>query len=320
MTLRLTDVRAEYGSGRRRFAAVDGVSCHIARGETLGLVGESGCGKSTLARVIVGLVPMVDGAIHVDDADCSSTASRHSRAFRRRVQMVFQDPFSSLNPRMSVGEMLSEAVSMAEVARGSREGEARRLLDMVEMPASSLTRYPHEFSGGQRQRLALARALAPGPDLILHDEVTSALDVSVQGTILNLLRDLQRELGLSYLFISHDLSTVRYMSDRVAVMYLGRIVEAADTEDLFAGAAHPYTQALIDSIPRFGQERQPSPLSGSLPDPRNPPTGCRFRTRCPVGPIANDERMICVRKDPQAHARFRAHEAACHFAPNARVR
>jgi peptide/nickel transport system ATP-binding protein len=195
-----------------------------------------------------------------------------------------------------------------------RRGKAIELLELVGLPASSLAAYPHQFSGGQRQRLAIARALALKPELILHDEVTSALDVSVQGSILNLLRDLQRQLNLSYLFISHDLSTVRYMSDRMSVMYLGRIVEHAATEDLFAEPSHPYTSALIGSIPQVGRARRPAPLSGDLPDPRFPPRGCRFHSRCPIGPVADSSRSICVEADPQAITGRMRHLAACHFA------
>ena len=315
LKLELKGVRVCYGTGRNAVIAVDGIDLALKAGETLGLVGESGCGKSTVARAIVGLVPLTAGKLLLEGRDFSRSRKRNSQEFRHRVQMIFQDPYSSLNPRMSVKEMLDEALSRAPGSRRSkRRAEALELLDLVGLPASVLDRYPHQFSGGQRQRLAIARALALRPDVIVTDEVTSALDVSVQGTILNLLRDLQRQLGLSYIFISHDLSTVRYMSDRVSVMYLGRLVETAKTEHVFRNPSHPYTEALIASIPQIGHARKPALLSGDLPDPRNPPRGCRFHTRCPVGPLYRPERTICVESDPQAIAPDRRHESACHFA------
>jgi peptide/nickel transport system ATP-binding protein len=315
MKLELKGVRVRYGTGRNAVVAVDGIDLAVKSGQTLGLVGESGCGKSTVARAIVGLVPITAGTLLLDGQDYASTAKRNTPAFRRKVQMIFQDPYSSLNPRMSIKEMLDEVLSKAGSRRSNRRADALEVLDLVGMPASALDRYPHQFSGGQRQRLAIARALALHPDVIINDEVTSALDVSVQGTILNLLRDLQRNLNLSYVFISHDLSTVRYMSDRVSVMYLGRIVETGATEDVFRSPSHPYTEALIGSIPQIGQARKPAPLSGDLPDPRNPPLGCRFHTRCPVGPVYNQARGVCIESDPQAMALARRHESACHFAP-----
>jgi peptide/nickel transport system ATP-binding protein len=315
MKLELQNVTVRYGTRRHGLTAVDGVDLTIGQGETLGLVGESGCGKSTVARAIVALVPISGGKLLVDGQDYTSSRSRETPAFRRRVQMIFQDPYSSLNPRMSIGEMLDEALALAGGSRrAGRQGEALELLDMVGMPASSLGAYPHQFSGGQRQRLAIARALAVKPELILHDEVTSALDVSVQGSILNLLHDLQRQLNLSYLFISHDLSTVRYMSDRMAVMYLGRVVETTETPALFRRACHPYTSALIGSIPQVGRPRTGAPLSGEIPDPRYPPRGCRFHTRCPVGPLVDPTRVVCVESDPQTFAADKCHRAACHFA------
>jgi peptide/nickel transport system ATP-binding protein len=212
--------------------------------------------------------------------------------------------------------MITEALATRGSGGGGWRGrrlEAVRILGLVGLPESALERYPHQFSGGQRQRIAIARALAVGPEVVINDEVTSALDVSVQATILNLLKKLQRELDLSYLFISHDLSTVRYMSDVVAVMYLGRIVEVAETAHLFASPQHPYTRALIASIPRIGAARSTAPVAGDLPDPRRPPSGCRFHTRCPVGPLADPSRTICVESDPQAEAALREHSAACHF-------
>jgi peptide/nickel transport system ATP-binding protein len=304
-----------YGSGSKALTAVVEADLAVPRGGTLGLVGESGCGKSTVARALVGLAPVVAGRVELDGADCSSQAARSAARYRRRVQMVFQDPFSSLNPRLSVGELLDEALSAgAGGSRSVRASGRRRLIDLVGLPASSAERYPHQFSGGQRQRVAIARALAVGPEVVILDEVTSALDVSVQATVLNLLRDLQRELGLSYLFISHDLSVVRLMSDRVAVMYLGRVVEQAPVDRFFAEPAHPYSAALMSSIPSLRGERRPAPLAGDLPDPRHPPAGCRFHTRCPVGPRALPDRTQCVELVPRLRPQDRPHQAACHFA------
>jgi peptide/nickel transport system ATP-binding protein len=320
VTLRLEGVTVRYGTGSSALTAVDAVDLVVLKGKTLGLVGESGCGKSTVARAIVGLVPIVSGRLSLDGVDHTAERSRSARAFRRRVQMIFQDPYSSLNPRMSVGDAITEVLATrADVPRSSRRAEALRILDLVRLPATALVRYPHQFSGGQRQRIAIARALAVKPDIIVNDEVTSALDVSVQANVLNLLRDLQRELSLSYLFISHDLSTVRYMSDAVAVMYLGRVVEDATTEDLFREPKHPYTRALIASIPKLGEKRRPAPVAGDLPDPRHPPPGCRFHTRCPIGPLRYPERTICIEQDPQAIAATQPHRAACHFAGEALV-
>ena len=278
-------------------------------------MGESGSGKSTTARALVGLVPIAGGKVTLEGVDFTSSKARHSPAYRRRVQMVFQDPFASLNPRMPVGEAIGEALTRRDdLQRGQRRAEALRVLDLVGLSQSALARYPHQFSGGQRQRIAIARVLAIKPDVIVLDEVTSALDVSVQATILNLLKEIQRELGVSYMLISHDLSVVAVMSDLVAVMYLGRIVECAEGEKLFASPRHPYTMSLIRSLPRFGTERPPAAIRGDLPDPRHPPAGCRFHTRCPVGPLVMPEREICRERDPQEIASEKPHAAACHFA------
>jgi peptide/nickel transport system ATP-binding protein len=220
---------------------------------------------------------------------------------------------------MSIRETIGEALARRGVTRSARGAETLRALELVGLGESALVRYPHQFSGGQRQRIAIARALAMRPDVIVMDEVTSALDVSVQAQILNLLRDLQRELGVSYVFISHDLSVIGVMSDLVAVMYLGRIVEQGTSETLFARPSHPYTQALIRSVPKFATERAPAPLSGDVPDPRNPPPGCHFHTRCPVGPLNHPERTICVEIDPHTIAGSQPNRAACHFAGTADV-
>jgi peptide/nickel transport system ATP-binding protein len=304
-----------YGAGADAFTAVDRIDLALPEGMTVGVVGESGCGKSTMARAIVGLVPVASGQILLDGVDRTSHRSRASRDFRRRVQMIFQDPYASLNPRATVREMLIEIfANVAEVRPRERLAAALRVLDLVGLSSSSLDRYPHQFSGGQRQRIAIARALAVGPEVIIHDEVTSSLDVSVQATILNLLREVQRELHLSYVFISHDLATVRYMSTSISVMYLGRIVEKAPRDGLFKSPAHPYTRALIESIPKFGSRTASAPLIGDLPDPHHPPPGCRFSTRCPVGPRMDPSRTICVQQDPQVGSEARPHSAACHFA------
>jgi peptide/nickel transport system ATP-binding protein len=315
MTLEIKNLTVGYGRGRNALTAVDGIDLSVPTGATLGLVGESGCGKSTVARAIVGLVPIVGGQLLLDGVDYTDAKMRRSLEFRRRVQMIFQDPFSSLNPRMTIEAMLREALSCGgKTKKDSVRNELVRLLDIVGIASGALRSYPHQLSGGQRQRIAIARALAVGPEIIVHDEVTSALDVSVQGSILNLLRELQREFGLSYLFISHDLSTVRYMSDAVSVMYLGQVVETAKTDALFASPRHPYTSALIESVPQLGQPRRPAPLAGGLPDPRHPPRGCRLNPRCPIGPVTQPERTICIEQDPRSVASLMEHSAACHFA------
>jgi peptide/nickel transport system ATP-binding protein len=319
--LEVRGLSVRYGSGAHALTAVADVDLAVPRGGTLGLVGESGCGKSTLARALVGLAPVVAGTVRLDGEDRTSQAARSSAAYRRRVQMVFQDPFSSLNPRMSVGTLLEEALMTRGGefrSRRRRAEESRRLVELVGLAASALDRYPHQFSGGQRQRIAIGRALAVDPEVVVLDEVTSALDVSVQATVLNLLRELQRAFRLSYLFISHDLSIVRLMSDQVAVMYLGRVVEQAPVDELFARPAHPYTAALMSSIPSLHGARRPAPLSGDLPDPRRPPAGCRFHTRCPVGPVTRPERTECVEVVPLLRPETRPHRAACHFAEIAR--
>jgi peptide/nickel transport system ATP-binding protein len=279
--------------------AVDHVSLGLAAGGVLGLVGESGSGKSTLARAIVGLVP-ASGSVLLDGTALPAPS--------RRVQMVFQDPYASLNPRMTVGAMLAEAAR--------ERGRVGELLDLVGLDARYAERLPRELSGGQRQRVAIARALAVDPAVLIADEVTSALDVSVQGAILNLLRDVQARLGLTVLFISHDLSLVRYMSDATAVMYLGRIVERGDVEALVEQPRHPYTRALLDAVPSLAAPAivEPALLDADPPDPGAPPAGCHFHPRCPVGPRVHPERRVCVEADPWVDAAARPHCAACHFA------
>lgn len=304
-----------YGRSRIPVTAVHNVSFDVPKQGSLGLVGESGCGKSSLARAIVGLAPIVAGQLVVDSVDYTSPGSRGSMDFKHKVQMVFQDPFSSLNPRLTVAAAIAEAVQVGrQVSSAAARAEVARLLGLVGLPESASNRYPHQFSGGERQRLAICRALAVGAKLIILDEVTSALDVSVQATLLNLLKNLKRELGLSYLVISHDLATVRFICDAVMVMYFGEIVERARTIDLFQSPHHPYTRSLISSIPRLSTHRTIVPIAGDLPDPRYPPAGCRFHTRCLIGPLVHPERTICRELNPQVIANAQPNQAACHFA------
>jgi peptide/nickel transport system ATP-binding protein len=290
--------------------AVDGVDLEIERGEALAVVGESGSGKSTLARALTGITPVAAGEISFDGR---KLAGRRRSRDRRRIQMVFQDPYSSLNPRMTVAGMLSELLKVHKVVpRSEVESFSRELLSLVGLSDEALPAYPRQFSGGQRQRVAIARALALRPDLLIADEPVSALDVSVQATILNLLRDLRAELGLTLMLISHNLAVVRHLCDRTAVMYLGRIVEVAPTEELFSNPQHPYTQALLAAIPTLepGSFDEEPAITGDPPSPLNIPSGCRFRTRCPLA------EQICHDEDPalRAGASSSAHRAACHFA------
>jgi len=293
--------------------AVDGVSLAIPRGGTLGLVGESGCGKSTLARLILRLLAPTGGKILLNGWDVSDLSGERLRPVRRDVQMIFQDPYASLNPRLSARTIVAEPLVNYGVGdRGAREERVRDLFKRVGLREEQLDRYPHEFSGGQRQRIGIARALALNPSLIIADEPVSALDVSIQAQILNLLADLRREFDLSYLFISHDLSVVEHVSDTVAVMYLGVIVEVAPRDALFGLPLHPYTQALLESVPTLNPrlKKQRQPLAGDVPSPSNLPSGCRFRKRCPR---ASAE---CEAREPPLTDSGDGHLVACHFAGN----
>ncbi|MEI6756820.1 MAG: ATP-binding cassette domain-containing protein [Chlorobium sp.] len=264
---------------------VNNVSFDVFKGETLGLVGESGCGKTTLGRALVRLGhSTVSGKIEFEGCDISTIGNRQFRSLRKKIQMIFQDPFGSLNPRLTVGQMLGEVLLVHGIARGSAARKRiEELLDVVGLSREYFNRYPHEFSGGQRQRIGIARALAVNPEFIICDEPVSALDVSIQSQIINLLKDLQRDLGLTYLFIAHDLSVVEYISDRVAVMYLGKIVEIADSTELYANPKHPYTKALLSAIPNPepGAKKERILLNGDLPGPLNDLSGCTFHPRCP---------------------------------------
>ena len=295
--------------------AVDGVSLELHRGETLGLVGESGCGKSTLARVLAGLDTATHGSVELNGEQLVGMSERRLRAVRRTVQMVFQDPYASLNPRMTVGDIVGEPFEIhRDVApRGGRRQRVRELLEMVGLSPEHVGRYPHQFSGGQRQRIGIARALALRPDVLICDEPVSALDVSVQAQVINLLQRLQDELGLSYLFVAHDLSLVRHIAHRVAVMYLGKVVEIGDRESVYEHPTHPYTQALLSAVPvpdpRRRGRREEIVLAGDLPSPVDPPSGCRFRTRCWK---AQD---VCATEEPALVGRdAHPHPSACHFA------
>ena len=305
------------GKNKRFVQAVDDVSFHIFRGETLGLVGESGCGKTTVGRTLLRLYEPTDGTIIYDgnvifDKNKKKKIAVDMLPYRKRMQMVFQDPYASLDPRMTIADIVGEPIDIHKLASSKADRRERiiSLLERVGLNSEHANRYPHEFSGGQRQRVAIARALAVNPEFIVCDEPVSALDVSIQAQVVNMFEDLQNDLGLTYLFIAHDLSVVRHISNRIGVMYLGKLVELADSYELIAHSVHPYTRSLISAIPeadpRIARASKRIPLQGDVPSPLNPPSGCRFRTRCPYA----DER--CAAECPEFKEVSPGHWAACH--------
>ncbi len=299
-----------FGGGKKTVYAVNGVSFTVHRGETVGLVGESGCGKSTLGRTILRLIEPTSGRIYFEGRDILNLKGKEMRRLRREMQMIFQDPYASLNPRMTVEEIVGEAFTIHGIAKGrERRERVRELLDIVGLPRDAINRYPHEFSGGQRQRIGIARAIALRPSFIVADEPLSALDVSVQAQIIRLLEEIQKEFNITYLFITHDLRVVRHITDRVIVMYLGKIMEMAPTESLFTGFTHPYTEALLSAVPVPvpGSKRKRIILKGEIPSPMAPPSGCVFHTRC----IYVQER--CRKEEPALLPRGGGTLSACHF-------
>jgi oligopeptide/dipeptide ABC transporter ATP-binding protein len=318
--LDVEDLKVHYavrGSGffvrsKHTLRAVDGISLQIQPGETLGLVGESGCGKSTAGRTLLRLEQPTSGAVRFEGRDLGTLTADELRALRRKMQIVFQDPIASLNPRLTIGQIISEPLSVHHLAEGkARQSRIAELLSMVELSPDFSQRYPHEFSGGQRQRIGIARAIAVEPRFIVLDEPVSALDVSIQAQILRLLSELQGRLNLSYLFIAHDLAVVGQMSDRIAVMYLGKIVEIAQRDSLYQTPHHPYTQALLSAVPVpdpvIARQRMHVPLGGEVPSPINPPSGCRFHPRCPLA------QPICRTEEPLLRRVANGHQVACHF-------
>jgi peptide/nickel transport system ATP-binding protein len=304
-----------FGQGHRRLTAVDSVDLVLPQGTTLGIVGESGSGKSTLARALVGLVPIAGGEVILDGERLRTTRDGRVADPRRRIQMIFQDPFASLNPRMTVGESIGEALSVrGGTVRKRRAAEVAHHLELVHLDPQLASQLPSRLSGGQRQRVAIARALAARPEVLIADEITSSLDVSVQSAVLNLMRELTGELGISMVFVSHNLATVRYLSDQIAVTYLGRVVEVGPTDAIVSSPQHPYTRALLYAVPALGGSVAADLELGDPPDPHDPPTGCHFHPRCPVGPRARPERRECVDRDPREGAEHRPHLAFCHFA------
>ncbi|AEI44025.1 ABC transporter ATP-binding protein [Paenibacillus mucilaginosus] len=299
------------GAGAGQVRAVDGVSFTVQEGETLGIVGESGCGKSTVGRLVLRLLDLTEGQIRFGGREIGRMSQRELRPLRRQMQCVFQDPYASLNPRLTVGQTVAEPLIVQDkLSRSAAMARAEQLLDLVGLGAGAASLYPHEFSGGQRQRIAIARAIALQPRLIVADEPVSALDVSIQAQIVNLMRDLQEQTKISYLFISHNLSVVSHISDRVAVMYLGRIVELASRDDLFLRPRHPYTKALLSSVPEPDVERPRERilLRGEVPSAANPPSGCPFHPRCPAAEVR------CSIETPAFRETAPGHFAACHFA------
>ena len=315
--LQVEGLTKTYGQGRsgKVFALAD-VDFSLNKGETLGIVGESGSGKTTLGRTLLRLTEPSAGRVRVDGEDIAGLSLRALKPLRRRLQIIFQDPFGALNPRHTVGKVIGEPLAVHGVgSKAERAAKVHDLLDAVGLEPDAVDRYPHEFSGGQRQRIAIARAIALEPDLVVADEPVSALDVSIQSQILNLIADLRRERGIAFLFISHDLSVVRHVSDRVAVMYFGRIVELAETDALFASPAHPYTVALLSAVPHVAGDAMPAiervPVSGELPDPSNPPPGCPFAARCPKAmDVCRQDRPPLVRRNVSERE---TREVACHL-------
>ena len=309
----LTKIRQTFATNNATVKAVDGVSLTIQRREALGLVGESGCGKSTLGRALLQLINPKSGNVVFDNVDLSSLAPGKLRQMRRRIQMIFQDPYASLNPRMNVGDALEEPLQIFNLEKGRRKEFVADLLRKVGLPEDSREKYPHEFSGGQRQRIGIARALALKPDFIVCDEPVSALDVSIQAQIVNLLGRLQKTESLTYLFISHDLRVVEHLCDRVLVMYLGRVVEVGTCDHIYKAPKHPYTRALLESIPQLEKtpgDKEPAPLVGDVPSPLNPPTGCPFHPRCPIP----DKPLACSQEVPKLRQFPGGTQAACHLA------
>jgi oligopeptide transport system ATP-binding protein len=319
--LRVVDVVKHFRSGvAGTVKAVDGVSFEIRPGETVGLVGESGCGKSTLGRLVTQLIPSTSGSVIFDGVDLTRLGGEKLRQQRKQLQMIFQDPYASLDPRMTIGDIIAEPlVNFGLVSGRDKNSRVQELLRVVGLNPYFNNRYPHEFSGGQRQRIGIARALALNPKLIVCDEPVSALDVSIQAQIINLLEDLQREFSLTYIFIAHDLSVVRHISDRVMVMYLGKIVEVSPSEELYRSQEHPYTKALLSSIPvpnpRIETQRRLIELSGEIPSPLNPPSGCHFHTRCPIAKVPTP----CADAEPPLEEKAPNRFAACHFSEKVRT-
>ena len=317
--LEIKDLKKHFRIGRASLKAVDGISLEIKRGETFGLVGESGCGKTTAGRVLVRLYEPSGGSIIYDGQDVTEAKGEAAKTLKRKLQMIFQDPQASLNPRMTVGDIIAEGIDIHNLAASSKErlDRVHELLDTVGLSKEHANRYPHEFSGGQRQRIGVARALAVDPEFIVADEPVSALDVSIQAQVINLMKKLQREKNLTYLFISHDLSVVKYISDRVGVMYLGVMVETTDSDKLYDDPLHPYTQALLSAVPvpdpDLEHERRRTVLEGDVPSPVFPPGGCRFRTRCP------EAMEVCADIVPEMREIKPDHFTACHLYYDARA-